>query len=375
MESKSGATQAIEGLEVQKKERRASFLSTKALRSLSISSQVSSSSETEGSASPTTGGQQPQQQHRRRTLLRKSRVSGPLKGDLGRRPSKSSAEDDRTSTSTRPTSPSGTGSRGTSISGDHMSVLRFGALQAETSILKSKKEHYLVLTPSALFKFKSRAAALEQFPQAATPVSAGEGWSPMGSVVGSSKDLKSLAACAEVHVPLDRIVSVFNDEGTRPCFGIELWWRDPKEATAFSRLELDFSFPEDRDDWLKQIRHATKLRCKSLADERAPADVELVFKAIVESRPRQKGSQLEIYPVIPRRPYTRLRSNSGETKKNWRDNSSFYLAFSKNFCYLGQFYKSGSSHKSNQNLVQFGLATLSRANASLNDERFDLIFR
>lgn len=366
MDSKSGASQAIDGLDIQKKERRASFLSTKALRSLSISSQVSSSSETEGSSSPT---------HRRRTLLRKSRVSGPLKADLGRRPSKSSAEDDRASTSTRPTSPSGTGSRGTSISGDHMSVIRFGALQTETSILKSKKEHYLVLTHSALFKFKSRAAALEQFPQAATPHSTVEGWSPTIGSVGSSKDLKSLAACADVYIPLERIVSVFNDEGTRPCFAIELWWRDPRETTAFSHLELDFSLPEDRDDWLKQISHATKLRCKSITDERAPSEIESVFKQIVEARQRQKGSQLDIYPVIPRRPYTRLRSNSGETKKNWRENSSFYLAFSKNFCFLGQFYKSGTGHKSNQNLVQFGLATLSRANASLNDERFDLIFR
>lgn len=366
MEFKNAAILATEGKDVQK-ERRASFLSTRALRSLSISSQVSSSSETDGTSSPP--GQ------RKRNLLRKSRVSAPLKIDLGHRRSKSSAEDDRISTSTRPTSPSGTGSRSTSISGDYMSVIKAGALQPESSILKSKKkEHYLVLTSSALFKFKSRAAALEQFPQAAGSNGTTDGWDFLGSL-GSSKDLKTLAACAEVLIPLERIVSVFKDEGSRPCFGIELWWRDPKETTAFSRLELDFYLPEDRDDWLKQIRHATKIRCKSITDERAPPDIELAFKQIVGARQRQKDSQLDIYPVIPRRPYTKFKSISGEIKKNWREGSSFYLAFSKNFCFLAQFAKSGPGQKLHQNLVQFGLASLARANASLNDERFDLIFR
>lgn len=371
MESKSGAMfppLSIDGKDSKdnlKKERRASFLTTKALRSLSISSQVSSSSETEP-PSPTG--------YRRKGLLRKARLPGSRKADLARHPSKSSAEDDRISVSTRPTSPSGTGSRATSISGDHLSVIKFGPLQPENSILKSKKEHYLVLTHSTLFKFKSRAAAVEHFPQAAVPNGLSERPSSIGPLT-LSKDPKGLASNAEAHIPLERIVSIFKDEGTRPSFGIELWWRDPNETTAFSRLELDFYLPEDRDDWLKQIRHTTKLRCKVTTDERAPPDIESVFKQIVEGKQGQKDSQLDIYPVVPRRPYTRIKSHSGEVKKHWRDGSSFYLAFNKNFCFLAQFTKASSGKSLKQNLVQFGLASLSKANASLNDERFDLIFR
>ncbi|RYO81174.1 hypothetical protein DL762_007274 [Monosporascus cannonballus] len=369
MEPKIAISQAIEETGSFKRERRASFSAVRALRSLSISSQISSSSEADS----------PPAQWRR-ALLRKSRVPS-LTPDLARNLSKSSTEDNRTSTSTRPTSPSGTCSQGTSISGDHVSVIKFGALQAESSLLKTKKEHYLVLTPSALFKFKSRAAALEQFPQASASANVAETCSPAPSLLsskgslGSSKDFKHLKAGAEVHIPLERIVSVFKDEGTRPCFGIEMWWRDPNEITIFSRLELDFGLPEDRDDWLKQIRHATRLRCKSIPDERAPPDIELIFKQIVEAKPRQRNhSQLDIFPVIPRRVYARPGANSGEVKKHWRDGSSFYLALSKNSCLLAQFVRSGGQtiHK---DLVQFGLASLSRANASLNDERFDLVFR
>ena len=349
-----------------KKERRASFLTTKALRSLSISSQVSSSSETEPPASPTG--------HRRRGLLRKARLPGSRKADLARHPSKSSAEDDWASVSTRPTTPSGTGSRGTSISGDHLSVIKSGPLQPEVSILKSKKEHYLVLTHSALFKFKSRAAAVEHFPQLASPTGLSGRPSSIGPLT-SSKDSKGLTSSSEAHIPLERIISVFQDEGTRPCFGIELWWRDPNEMAAFSRLELDFGLPEERDDWLKQIRHATRLRCKVTTDERAPPDVESAFKQIVEAKQGQKESQLDIYPVIPRRAYATIKTHSSEAKKHWRDGSSFYLAFSKNFCFLAQFTKASSGQSLKQTLVQFGLASLSKANASLNDERFDLIFR
>ncbi|RYP09539.1 hypothetical protein DL764_001224 [Monosporascus ibericus] len=369
MEPRIAISQAFEETGSLKRERRASFSAVRALRSLSISSQISSSSEPDSPPA-----------QRRRALLRKNRVPS-LTPDLARNLSKSSTEDNRTSTSTRPTSPSGTCSQGTSVSGDHVSVVKFGALHAESSLLKTKKEHYLVLTPSALFKFKSRAAALEQFPQASASANVTETFSSAPSLLsskgslGSSKDFKHLKAGAEVHIPLERIVSVFKDEGTRPCFGIEMWWRDPNETTIFSRLELDFGLPEDRDDWLKQIRHATRLRCKSMPDERAPPDIESIFKQIVEAKPRQRNhSQLDIFPVIPRRAYARPRANSGEVKKHWRDGSSFYLALSKNSCLLAQFMRSGGQtiHK---HLVQFGLASLSRANASLNDERFDLVFR
>ncbi|KAI1500573.1 hypothetical protein F5X99DRAFT_234453 [Biscogniauxia marginata] len=357
MEPKNAALEIIEGREPHKAQRRASFSPMKAIRSFSVSSQVSqisSISDTE-LPSPITG---------RKGVLRKSRTREVFRGDLIRKPSKSSAEDtaDRTSTSTTPTTPSATGSPGTSISGDFVGVVKSGPLQPEASILKPKKE-YLVLTPAALVKFKSHNAAASQFPQILSPNSTVECISSTGEIKNS----------AETYVPLEKIVSVFKDEGTRPSFGIEVWWSSP---SAFTCLQLDFILPDDRDEWLKQIRHATKLRGRSLPDDRAPTDIELDLRLILEAKHKhQKDTQIDIYPIIPRRPYTRLRANSEEVKKNWRGSSSFYLAFSKNSILLAQFSRSPTGQKVNPSLVQFGLVTLSRVHTQVNDERFDLVFR
>ncbi|KAI2636452.1 RNI-like protein [Hypomontagnella submonticulosa] len=365
MDLKPAPQRSVEGRELQRPQRRGSFSPMKALklRSLSISSQISqisSSSETD-LPSPITS--------RRRTLT-KNRTFETVKEDLIRRPSKSSTEDntERASTSTRPTSPSNAGSQGTSISGDPLTVIKSGPLQPETSILKSKKE-FLVLTPLALIKFRSRSAAVERFPQ----ISLG---SPVDALtpVESTTSLKDLGATGDLHVPLEKIVSVFNTEGTRPSFGIEVWWSG--QRGIFICLQLDFSLPDDRDEWLKRIRHAIKIRTKSCLEDPTPPHVELELKQILGAQ--QAGSQdaqTEMYPVIPRRPCMRPRADSGEVKKGWRDNSSFYLAFTKNLCVLVQFTKSSTGQKVNPTLVQFGLVTLSKVNVILNDERFDLVFR
>ncbi|KAI1637204.1 hypothetical protein F4809DRAFT_605928 [Biscogniauxia mediterranea] len=363
MEPKNVAQLIVEGREPQRAQRRASFSPMKAIRSFSISSQasqISSISDTEISTSITG----------RRGLLRKSRPRGTFREDLIRKPSKSSAEDtiDRASTSTRPTTPSVAGSLGTSISGDFAGVIKAGPLQPETSIIKPKKE-FLVLTPTALVKFKNFNAATSQFPQILSPKSTSECLSPV-ETQGSAREIESRA---EAYVPLEQIVSVFKDEGTRPSFGIEVWWSG---SSSFICLQLDFSLPDDRDDWLRQIRQATKLRGRLLLDDRTPTDIEVDLKLILEAKHRhQKDTQIDIYPVIPRRPYTRLRSNSEEVKKNWRDSSSFYLAFSKNSILLAQFTRSPTGQKVNPSLVQFGLVTLSRVHTQVNDERFDLVFR
>ncbi|KAI0180040.1 RNI-like protein [Hypoxylon sp. FL1284] len=352
-----------EARELPRAQRRASFSAVKALRlrSLSISSQVSSSSE----------GDLSSPNNRRKRTLTKNRTFETLKEDLVRRPSKSSTEDnEQASISTRPTTPSGTGSRANSVYGDSATVIKSGPLQPETSILKSKKE-FLVLTPLALIKFKSRSAAIERFPQISASSTTLNALPSVDSAC-SLKDCGSCGANGEFYIPLEKIVSAFNDEGTRPSFGIEVWWNDIKKA-AFSYLQLDFSLPDDRDDWLKQIRHTTKTRTKSTLEEPTPSDVELELKQLLGAQ--QKDGQLEIYPVVPRRPCTITKANSIEVKKGWRDNSSFYMAFAKNTCILAQYTRTSISQKVTPTLVQFGLVTLSKVNIILNDERFDLVFR
>ncbi|KAI0011770.1 RNI-like protein [Xylariaceae sp. FL0662B] len=362
MEPKKSSQRIAEGRETPiSRFPRASF-SMKALRTFSVGSQLSSSSETDLPASVTG----------RRRVLQRPRPTKTLKEDLGRKPSKSSAEDntERTSTSTRPTSPSWAGSQATSISGDFVNLVKSGPLQPEASILKSKKE-YLVLTSAALVKCKNHLAAVERYPQILTPNSTVDTLTSTGSV-NSSKDS---GAGTEVYIPLERVVSVFKDEGTRPSFGIEVWWSNPKSA-AFACVQLDFSLPDERDDWLKQIRHAIKLHTRSFVNDRAPSDSEFDLKETLEAKqPQSKEASIDVYPVVPRRPYIKSKANSSEVKKGWRDNSSFYLAFNKNFCILAHISKSSTGRQFNPSLVQFGLVTLSKVNVIISDERFDLVFR
>ncbi|KAI1335734.1 RNI-like protein [Xylariaceae sp. FL0016] len=371
MEPENNAPHISDGRDLQKAQRRASFSPMKAIRSLSISSQISHlsiASDTDLSSTGTT----------RRRTLRRNRAPGSLKEKKGliRKPSnKSSIVDtaDADSVSTRPTTPSGAGSRGNSIYGDFATAIKSGALQPETSLLKAKKA-YLVLTPSALVKFKSRAAAAEQFPQVAPSDNALAPLTPV-ETQASSKGYGS-GTGVETLVPLERVVTVYRDEGTRPSFGIEVWWRSSDPTSSFSCLQLDFRLPDERESWLKEIQRAVKQRARSCPDEQTPTDVELDIRLILNAKNKtDKDSPVEIFPVVPRRPYTRLRANSGEVKKNWREASSFYVAFSKYSLLLAQFTRSSTGQKVNPSLVQFGLVTLARVNANSNDERFDLVFR
>ncbi|KAI1122868.1 RNI-like protein [Nemania abortiva] len=342
----------------EKRQRRASFSPMKAIRSLSISSQISYLSI--GSDTDTSG---PGSQRR---TLQKTAPSGVLKKEsLIRKDSKSSTEGSagRDSTSTQPTTPSII-SRSTSIHGDTGLVIKSGALQPEPSILKPKKE-YIVLTSYALLKFKSRTAAEQQFPSISE-----QGLSSL-SPVASHVSLKDFPTNTEITIPLEKVVSVFKDEGTRPSFGLEIWWKGSNTTHVFTSAVFDFRLPDERDDWIKKIRQAVKVRTKEACEERAPPEIELGFTPILDAGHRKEGP-VDIYPIVPRKPYTK---SPNELKKNWRDQSSFYLAFSKYSLFLGQFPTTSHGQRPSPSLVQLGLVTLSRVRVNVNDERFDLVFR
>ncbi|KAK7949629.1 hypothetical protein PG988_016268 [Apiospora saccharicola] len=414
---KNAAREIIGGKGSGKSHRRSSLSNIRgplrALRNLSISSTSTASASSSDSAllAPP--------HERKRTMLRKSSKThepeappssvtsshastGSLSWGsrphtshhLGRAHSKASSQDfterGSVSTSTRPTSPSGSvcnHSQGTSISGDFVGVIKAGPLHHESTLLKTKKE-FLVLTPSLLLRFKSRNAALDQFPQLSSqlsvpPTAAESGLSPVDSVMslrdfaaGSGSGSSSKHG-AELQIPLETVVTAFKEEGAKPCFGIEVWWKDQIDGSTFTSTELDFNLPDERDEWLKHIRLAVKQRARSFLEDQTSSDVEADFAQILAAQSPQHGNvRPEIFPVVPRHPYTRAATNSsGEIKKGWRDNSSFYLALGKNVCMLAQFSKSPTGQRVNPNIVKYGLVTLSKVNAHLGDERFDLIFR
>jgi hypothetical protein len=365
MDTKNVAQQAIEGKAGLYSQRRSSFSSIrspmKALRRLSISSQISTSSDTDLISAGS---------ERRRSTLQKIRPSERPKHDLDRQPSKASSEDPTEYSSTRPTTPSPAGSVKSSISGDAVVVVKSGALQEESSLLRTKKAH-LVLTQSALHKFRSRQAAIERFPQVSMPANSVEALTP----VDSTTSLKDLSAGIEVQVPLENVVAVFRGEGLRPSFGIEIWWKGSGQSCSFASMELNFTHPGDRDDWLKAIHYTIKQRSRDTSEGRTTSDVESNLIQMLETKYPQHRTHLEIFPIVPRRPYTRLRSNSGEWKKKWREGSAFYLVFSKNVCMLVQFAASTNSQKAMPSIKRFGLVTLAKVNASMADQRFDLMFR
>ncbi|KAI2630487.1 RNI-like protein [Xylaria nigripes] len=349
----------------KKSQRRASFSPMKAIRSLSVSSQKAHLSPSTASDVPNdTGSSQ-------KRAWRKSVSSGVLAGgNLIRNDSKSSNECSirRGSTSTRRTTPSMT-SRGTSLYEDIEFVIKSGPLHPEPSLLKSSKKEYLVLTPTTLFKFKSYSIAAQHFPMIYTPEDGGR---PV-SFAESHSSFKDLTSSAEISVPLEKVVSVFKDEGTGPSFGFEIWWESSDTTYVFASLGLEFDSLDERDDWLQQIRLAIGARETELGEERASPTVEFNISSILQSKYRHmRVTPVDIYPVIPRRPYAGL---AGEVKKNWRESSSFYLAFTKYSIFLVQFSRLSNGQKVNPNLIQFGLVNFSHARSNANDERFNLIFR
>ena len=363
MEPKNAARDIVDGKRSSKTERRSSFLPFRALRALSVSSQASDASDSSAASPPAEKGR----------TLRKTRTTETFRQDLYRAPSKGSSQYalDQLSVSTRPTTPSVSGSQAASIAGDFAGVLKSGALQGDSSLLKPKRE-YLVLTSALLVKFRSRPAAVDHFPQISRPVSAVDGLSPADLV----PSFRSFGSAAELQIPLEKVVTVFKDESIKPFFGIEVWWKDTVDGSTFTSVELDFRLPEERDDWIRQIRLAVKQRTKAVMEDRTPSQVEAdIVQILAAKSPGLAPERPDIFPVIPRRPYTRLSANPKEIKKGWRAGSSFYLAFGKNVCLLAQFSKSPTGQRVNPSLVPFGLVTLSQVNATVGDERFDLIFR
>ncbi|KAI1824776.1 RNI-like protein [Xylaria intraflava] len=345
----------------KKLQRRASFSPIKVIRSLSIGSQVSHSPI--GSSSDASNDCPP------RRTWRKSMPPGALKVEnLIRKDSKSSNECStrRDSTSTRLTTPSMT-SRRTSFYDEVGLVIKSGPLHPEPSILKSKKE-YLVLTSSALFKFKSYSVAKEQFPI----IHGSEHGAGSESHIEHPTSLRNLSSSAEITVPLENVVSVFRDEATGSLFGLEIWWKS-STTHAFVSLGLDFHLADERDDWLRNIRQAVVAREGEIGEERIPPEIEFDFTMTLRTKHKHmRPTPIDIYPVVPRGPYT---GHSTDIKKNWRESKSFYLAFSKCSLFLAQFSRSPNGQKLNPSLTHFGLVNFSRVHANANDERFNLIFR
>lgn len=138
-------------------------------------------------------------------------------------------------------------------------VLHHGEVQTSSSMFRKKKE-YLALTETHIIRYKSQAKAAESLAGIPQPF----GRSPpvrhqSSQSFGSSQDLQSLHSDSsgdkEGRVPLRQVVAVHKLDDGKPYFAIEVCYLD-EEHTQASAMTMQFADPDDRNLWLRAIRHA-----------------------------------------------------------------------------------------------------------------------
>ncbi|OBR13611.1 Leucine rich repeat protein [Colletotrichum higginsianum IMI 349063] len=256
-------------------------------------------------------------------------------------------------------------------------ILKHGPLKTDSRLWKSRAE-YVVLTDGHLIKFSSVEAARSNFAELAPPSARLKRSSTSSSLSqdGSHSD-------GRVEIPLCRIVNIFNEEGVSPHFGLDVWWSETSPVVSWACTKLFFGVPPERDDWMSEIRRATR---ESVGSSTVPkgliaSNVESAIYAIVaKEEPSCLGCPLDIFPVVQRTTLLSSKAENLETAKKSRDGSSYYLLLGQNKCYLVRVART-SVYKAPQdidiNAVVFGLTSLVRLKATMvpHEERFVLGFR
>lgn len=233
------------------------------------------------------------------------------------------------------------------------------AVEADPQTLRSKPS-YLVVTQDYIVKMKSKAEALAAFPQ-----------------IDAGADNEGMVPAPEpiLVVPVHMMVSVFVAEGTRPSFGIELWWRSTTCRAAYCSTQAYFSMPQDRSEMMRTI--VAQLKAKSNEFPEAslvPLEVEAqIVDIFAKEEPGFQTCKPEIFPVV-RRTSVREDVHSKDKSRKSQDVSSWYLALGRNSCYLAEV---GPGLPVDVAYKTFGLVTLEsfRANWTFHEERFVLSFR
>lgn len=337
--------------------KRGSFLS-KTFRSFSSSSSLELT--TEDSVSASSRPQTPS----RRVLHKSPTRTSSIFHRINRRTSKDSTASSQMSD--------------TSCKLANVKVLKHGPLKCDSKLWKSRSE-YLVLTDSSLIKFNGIEGARSTFADISNPsnrLSRSSTISSLGQDTGSTE--------SRLEIPFERIINIFNEEGSSPHFGLDVWWAEAAPAVSWANIKLFFAMPQERDDWIREIRGA--LREHANGKPRVPEgliapNVEARIHSLVsQEEPACKGSPLDIFPVTQRVFPQRLKTDGSEASKKGRDAPSFYLLLGQNKCYLVRVART-SVYKAPKDLdvhtVIFGLTSLIRVKATMvpHEERFVLGFR
>ncbi|KAF4335127.1 NLRC3, partial [Fusarium beomiforme] len=257
-----------------------------------------------------------------------------------------------------------------------MELIQFGPLKTDVSLLKARAE-YLVLTDTCLIKFGSVEGARAAFPQ----IKAGNGTlkphSAHHNAHKSSSDVR-------MQVPLRSIVGVFNEEGSSPRFGVEIWWFSQWPKLAYSRAHLFFMLPKDRDDWLASIQQACRMsHRRAPSPSLIPGNLKARINHIVETTEpgsNTNASKILTFPVVKRTIGAPQKTNSADDSQHFVDGSSFYIVIGPAMLYFLEVLKADYSTPPGDLRVKvqsYGTVSLIRFRASVasHEQRFVMSFR
>lgn len=255
-----------------------------------------------------------------------------------------------------------------------MKIIHRGHLKPDASLLKARTE-YLVLTDQCLVKFSNIEAAQAAFPQLNQ---AEEGFSPLTPSPSGAHRVG--ASEVRLEIPLRSIVSVFNDEGASPRFGLELWAFSPWPRLAYSRAHIYFCAPDERDVWLSEIQRAYRTRIRGVSTQSVlPENLRTRINRIVENTETMTtdgGTQNLTFPVARRHVGNLQKAGSAEDS----DSPSFFFVIGPCMCYFIEVLRAEHHTFAGDLRVKatsFGTVTLTqfRASVATHEQRFVVRFR
>ncbi|KYG48454.1 hypothetical protein M433DRAFT_141001 [Acidomyces richmondensis BFW] len=245
-----------------------------------------------------------------------------------------------------------------------------------------KKREYLVLTETHILRFKSQAKAADTFKAVPYPI----GRSPTvrhGSMpsVGSQSDLKTLSDSSgdkDGRLPLRQVVATHKLDDGKPYFAIEVSFLDDESGQA-SAMTLQFSNPEERDIWLKNIRAAVREAKVHGSTGIAAYNLENAAR-IIERDNDYDPANCAIYKVVQRQTAIKASGRSSSDDITKVASTACFLAIGVHKVHIIQVVKP-VSRSSSPSLVQassqvsHGILTLTAVKVSRHDDTFELTFR
>ncbi|KAM0204621.1 hypothetical protein ACHAPI_000388 [Fusarium lateritium] len=266
-------------------------------------------------------------------------------------------------------------SAGPEVPYSSMELIQFGPLKTDVTLLKARAE-YLVLTDTCLIKFAGVEGAKAAFPQ----IKSSDGTLKPSSHHSSSKSSSDI----RMEIPLRSIVGVFNEEGSSPRFGVEVWWFSQWPKLAYSRAHLFFMLPKDRDDWLANIQRACRMsHRRSPSPSLIPSNLKARINHIVETTEIDSNantSKTVTFPVVKRTIGATQKTKSDEESQHFVDGSSFYIVIGPAMLYFLEVLKADYATAPGDLRVKvqsYGTVSLIRFRASVasHEQRFVMSFR